>query len=113
MKDNIMAKREIFSKDLAWLKTQEHISNEDVTGIIGEFKNRNKSYKKSIQVRDFITDEFIGEFKPYHNKHGMRSYLKSQYFSKKAKARDEQRKLEREELLDPANMQEYLLSRDN
>tara|TARA_Y100000004_G_scaffold71709_1_gene80594 strand:- start:9636 stop:9962 length:327 start_codon:yes stop_codon:yes gene_type:complete len=103
-----MAKREIFSKDLAWLKTQEHISNEDVESIVGKFDDRNKSYKKSIRKVDVDTDEFIVEFKPYHNKHGMRSYLKSKYYNEKTKARDEQRKLEREELLDPANMQKYL-----
>jgi|TARA_B100000287_G_scaffold435393_1_gene503476 hypothetical protein len=108
MKVIIMAKREIFSKDLAWLKTQEHVSNEDVESIVGKFDDRQKSYKKSLHVRDMVTNEFIVECKPYHNKHGMSSYMKSQHFNKKAKARDEQRKLEREELLDPVNMQKYL-----
>tara|TARA_B100000214_G_C23606218_1_gene463016 strand:+ start:271 stop:540 length:270 start_codon:yes stop_codon:yes gene_type:complete len=80
--------KSLSNTNLVWLTEQEHVGTEDFEAIIGKFESRPVRSKKS----------------KYRRARGISSYQRHLDSEKNKRAREEERKAERSNLLDPLSM---------
>tara|TARA_Y100000994_G_scaffold233800_1_gene222156 strand:- start:319 stop:588 length:270 start_codon:yes stop_codon:yes gene_type:complete len=80
--------KSLSNTNLVWLSEQEHVGTEDVEALIGKFKDR------TVRPRP----------NKYRQARGLSSYQRHLNSEKNKMAREEERKAERSELLDPLAM---------